>query len=402
MDLNAKPKIEIDGLNWPGKSIVISRIKENLNEFNIIDGTTLRGMINIYPDDLPLKLPSNTLYFVLDYDNHNNNQDNYSVLFKERNRFRRLAIRYQAFFIETHEKTLNDLANLISSIILNPSVYHADNIIPNPDNFSKEDYDKLELLIEGESKIIRILNSKYSLISYKPTVHSHKQQRAGIIEGTDKERKKMTKDILYLLDKDTIPHAYIYVGDNYTLCERLDPFTDIPPIEVIVKRCCVGTDKFRYYGIDKKKTRFGGYVVTQDENREYPDIFVRFDYRNPNYHPETKKPLGDEALYDDLADNFICVKESKTLARKTFLSLSRHFELMGIYFVDVCFMLTTDGKKHFYEISQDCGRFKRKDESGMTDLDKDIWRAGGSSDLVLKKWSEITKITHDYVRKNYN
>ena len=65
-------------------------------------------------------------------------------------------------------------------------------------------------------------------------------------------------------------------------------------------------------------------------------------------------------------------------------------------------MLTTDGKKHFYEISQDCGRFKRKDESGMTDLDKDIWRAGGSSDLVLKKWSEITKITHDYVRKNYN
>lgn len=35
----------------------------------------------------------------------------------------------------------------------------------------------------------------------------------------------------------------------------------------------------------------------------------------------------------------------------------------------------------------------------MSDLDKDIWRAGGSSQLVLEKWSEMTKITHNYVRK---
>ena len=66
-------------------------------------------------------------------------------------------------------------------------------------------------MVEGESKVIKILNSKFTLISYKPTVHSHKQQRAGVIDGTDKERKKMTKDILYLLDKDCIPHAYIFM-----------------------------------------------------------------------------------------------------------------------------------------------------------------------------------------------
>lgn len=156
---------------------------------------------------------------------------------------------------------------------------------------------------------------------------------------------------------------YFYVGNEYTLCEKLDITYDIPSIEVIVKRCCVGTDKHRYFGVNSKMSRLGGPIVSQDENMEYPDILVRFEYRNPNYHPETKKPLGDEALYDDLADYFINVKESKILAKRTFTSLSSHFDKMGIYFVGVCFMIATDGKKHFYEISQDCGRFKRKMKS---------------------------------------
>jgi hypothetical protein len=51
---------------------------------------------------------------------------------------------------------------------------------------------------------------------------------------------------------------------------------------------------------------------------------VRFDYRNPN-HDKTGKPLGDEAMCDDLANLFIDVTNAKKLALKTFSALSKHF-----------------------------------------------------------------------------
>ena len=44
---------------------------------------------------------------------------------------------------------------------------------------------------------------------------------------------------------------------------------------------------------------------------------------------------------------------------------------------------TPDGKTVFGEISQDCGRFRHFD---LGSLDKDVWRSGGSSELVLEKW----------------
>ncbi len=411
--MNSKKSIGINGiLSLEKKSSVFNKLREKSLDFEMYEAHILKDYLRIYPDDLPISLPDNSIFIILEDNineilpteiNGNETIDsNYSQLFLQRNRFKRLAIKYQLFYIEIYNRSVDEVVTLIASIANNPSIFTNDYIIPNPDNFNKQDFDKLDFMTEGESKVIRVLNKKYTLISYKPTIHSHKQQRAGIIEGSDIERKKMTKDILYLLDIETIPHTYVYVGKEFTLCERLDLDKDIPPVEVVVKRCCVGTDKYRYFEIDKRKSRFGGDFVSKDENREYPDILVRFDYRNPNHHPETKKPLGDEAMYEDLADYFIDVKESKKLVRRTFNALSNHFEKMGVYFVDVCFMVTTDGKKHYYEISQDCGRYKKKDENGMSDLDKDIWRAGGSSDLVLIKWREMTKLTHDYVRKIYS
>lgn len=97
----------------------------------------------------------------------------------------------------------------------------------------------------------------------------------------------------------------------------------------------------------------------------------------------------------------INVNDAKNLAKKTFNRLEFHFKQMGILFQDVCFMITTDGKMHYSEISQDCGRYKKIDEDGLSSLDKDVWRAGGSSELVYDKWRQLTKITYEYVKKIY-
>jgi phosphoribosylaminoimidazole-succinocarboxamide synthase len=330
--------------------------------------------------------------------------ENYASLFKYRNRYRRLAIKYQTFFIDTTNITPIEIVKIISRILV--TLYGDlkmcnlnDYKLPNPDNITEEEFEKLPLVTKGESRIVRALNDQFNLIKYKPTIYSHKQQRAGVIEGSDIERMTMTRDLLYIFDASGISHCYWYVGKEYVLSEKLDPLVDIPPIEVIVKKCLVGTDKYIYYDLAKKKTRFGKPIV--NENNEYYEPLVRFDYRNPNHHPETKLPLGDYAMGDDHADMFIDTRLAKQLAKKTFQTLDHHFKQMGVYFEDICLMITTDGSKLYSEISQDCGRYKKIESSKLDSLDKDVWRSGGSSDLVLLKWKEMTKITREYVKSIY-
>ncbi len=50
---------------------------------------------------------------------------------------------------------------------------------------------------------------------------------------------------------------------------------------------------------------------------------------------------------------------------------------------DLCLFISEDGALVFGEISQDCGRYRHFD---LGSLDKDVWRAGGSSESVLAKW----------------
>jgi phosphoribosylaminoimidazole-succinocarboxamide synthase len=411
--------VEIDGIDCTGKTTLVTILTPLYPHLKFHDRGLLTKLTDVFEDDLPQKLSENTIYIILDAEvdicvrrslTRNKPRDEYDSfegLYKYRNRYRRLAVRYDTWIIDTTKLKHEEVVEIVKEIIKNEfeknNCFHKignfflrDHKYPNPDEFDENKFNQLPLIAEGESKIIRGYDDRFSLIKYKPTVYSHKQQRAGTIPYTDQERMQMTKYMLEILDLECIPHCYIYIGKQYVLCERLDPLRDIPPIEVIVKKCFVGSDKYRYFNMEQKVGRDGRLVV--NEKGEYSDLVVRFDYRNPNHHPETKKPMGDETLCDDLANKFIIVKESKKLARQTFKALDKHFKNMGIYFVDVCFMITTNGKKHYSEISQDCGRYKKINEKELESLDKDVWRAGGSSDLVHEKWRQITLITKEYVK----
>lgn len=524
---------DIEGNDCTGKSTLISTLQTKYPKIKFNDRGILTKLTDIYESKQPLELPKDRFYIVLDADvdvcmrriiNRDKPRDKYDTfesIYKYRNRFRRLAIKYRTFYIDTSKLTKLDVTECACEIIEGILQEEEKNTnlckykLPNPDDYSEEDFNKLTFVAKGNSKHVRAINEKYTLCEFIPTVHSHKQQRADVILGTDKVRKDMTKNILLILDIECIPHAYIYVGEKYVLCERLDPERDLPPVEVIVKRCCLGTDKYRYYEIDKKINRYGNSVIS-GEKREYPDLKVRFDYRNPNHVPlddikkmhlisasingkiikslseynlnestlnsedatndlinsiisiiekerqensnskalnyvysydnfldeiinmialiklgkgkyklnektdlfsfskllsnemkllleekQKGRPFGDEAMCDDLADEFIDVSEAKKLAKKTFQALIKHFAKMGIYFEDICFMITRDGSKHYYEISQDCGRYKKITEEGMSDMDKDVWRQGNSGDLVYEKWRQMTEITQKYVESIY-
>ena len=354
--------------------------------------------------------PFNTVIIVLEADpvcllerekelKQGKNEYTTSFFFLKRYRYRQLSAFYgNVHLIDTTKLSKEEVAKVVKDIYENKTKEY---IVPCVDEYTQEMFEALPKVIEGESKIIRTFNKRFQIIQYKASVHSHKQQRSGIVEGTDKERMKMTKSIIDIFSRYEIKHSYFFIGENFILNESLNPEKDLPPVEIIVKRCFVGSDKVRYYKMEELKNRFGQPVIKKEKQNEYQKLLVRFDYRNPNYNPETKQPMGDIPLCDDLADEFINAEVAKKTAKFIFSVLDEHFSKMNLYFEDVCFMLTVEGDVMYGEVSQDCGRYKYIHEHKLTDLDKDVWRNWGSFEQVLTQYKMITKIVTDYVKKTY-
>lgn len=309
-------------------------------------------------------------------------------------RYRELAGFY-GYYVISNDGKLNDTVDSIIQILGGDDT----NKLPKMATFRSLDFHG-PIIAEGESKCVREYNHRFDVIQYKPSVYSHKRQRGGTVEGTDLERQRTTRNLLYLLTKHMVSHTYWCIWDGYILAERIrdivTPFGVIknpPPVENCVKQFHVGTHKHIYSGMDKCLTRFGDPIA--DETGKYHDPLVRFDWRNPNHlvpapggrlidmpHAQIYVtplrdsgmsdediesfliklfphgiPLGDYAMCEDLANNFLDVNASKELVLRAFKALEHHFLMMGIRFKDVCFMPTVDGTKLYGEVSQDCGRY---------------------------------------------
>ena len=173
-----------------------------------------------------------------------------------------------------------------------------------------------------------------------------------------------------------------------------------PPIEVVVKAFHTGTSKHRYRGMGAMRVRanhplYAGFQFAPEA--PLPTPLVRFDWRNP-MRDEAGAWLADEVLGDAQADWFIDVRQARTTALRTFKALQDFLAPRDIVACDVCLFITSDGKTVFGEVSQDCGRFRHFD---LGSLDKDVWRAGGSSAQVLEKWAlfaELVEAPHASTR----
>lgn len=358
-------------------------------------------------------------------------------------RYRQLAALY-GYNILNNDGTMDELVENTFKILDGDETFK----VPNLKLMTDEYFNLLKPVAEGESKIVRSFNERFDIVRYKPSVYSHKRQRGGTVKGTDLERQKTTMNIMLLLAKENIEHTYWCIYNGFILAEKVKP----PSVEVCVKGAHVGTHKHIYYDMCNKTDRFGNKLTSS--NDMYPEPIVRFDWRNPNHilpsdneklidmkhtqifvNPlrESGKtdeeinnilndmfphgvPLGDYAMCDSLADRFIDVNKTKLLVTKAFKALSYHFAMINIRFKDVCFMPTTDGKKLYGEVSQDCGRYEAIDPSitafqkcletkipwddESTSLDKDIWRSGGTSELVLEKWKRLTFLIDNYTQSH--
>lgn len=274
-------------------------------------------------------------------------------------------------------------------------------------NLSTHEFKALPLVVEGESKEIRYLGKGKVAIRLKPTIYSYTHNRCSTIEGTEKLRLKTTEVIVRALQQSGVKHAYTDFTDDFIIADLVLGSTEdkfippdltqdeinklqvAPPIEVVVKSRHVGTPKHRYYEFEHYPIRsdhptYDGLTVHPDES--YPETIVRFDWRNP-MHSKDGERLADEVLSEQMADWFIDVNKAKDTALRSYEAMRSLLASKGIDLWDVCFFISQDGSTVFSEISQDCGRYRLFQTDNA--LDKDIWRSGGSSDQVLKKWQQF-------------
>ena len=395
--------IIIEGSPFSGKSTLISLLKEKTNK-NLIENGFLKDQY-LKHWSLWNKLLNNrekNIIILLECEpeillTRSNKKFTYDELFLIRYRYRQLSAFYgnNIHILDTSKNSAEITLKEALSII---NENNKEFLVPDINEITEEEYLNFPLIIEGESKIIRQFNKKFQIIKYKPTVHSFKQNRSGIVEGTEIERMLMTKNIIDIFSRFSIKHSYFFIGNKFILNLTQK---NLPPIEIIVKKCFVGSDYVRYYNLENCLNRFGKPVVNKNKFNEYNKYIVRFDYRNPNFNPETKKPLGDILLCDDLADEFINVEVAKKTALKIFKILDENFKKINLYFEDVCFMLDVNGDTMYGEVSQDCGRYKYLNNGEIVDLDKDVWRNWESFENVREKYKRIRKMIEKFVKEEF-
>lgn len=280
-------------------------------------------------------------------------------------------------------------------------------------------FNDLPLVVEGESKEVRYADDGLAVIRLKPTIYSYTHNRSGVIEGSESLRLQAIQALLPVLGRAGIKHTYQAVSDKW-IASRLvlqpetkdnpHPFRPddldgqamaalpvAPPVEVIVKAVHSGTPKHRYDRLDQYRTRNSHPTSPDTEitaDRPYPERFVRFDWRNPITNQAGDR-LADETLPEAMADWFINTTAAQETALKAFDALASHLATKSLVLWDICFFISEDGQTMFGEVSPDCMRVRAQDGSS---LDKDIWRAGGSSENVLEKWRAFV----DMLREDSN
>lgn len=213
--------IFIDGNDGTGKTSICRMFQELRPDLEVKDRCILTGCTDIFDDDLPKQLDDG-IYIILGATvdesrkrieargGETDKYDSYEALFKYHNRYRRLAIRYNTFWIDTTGRTLEDVYNDIIDLIsdrVDKKLFR----LPNPDSY-KDIFDTLPVIKFGDVEI-RALDEKYDLVRY------NKMQIGPICLSTD-QIHQMLRYILYLFDIENIHHTHLYIGDNLVLKVR--------------------------------------------------------------------------------------------------------------------------------------------------------------------------------------
>lgn len=224
----------------------------------------------------------------------------------------------------------------------------------------------------------------------------------------------------------------VFVPPDLT-ADEIAKLPKAPPIEVVIKRYLTGTTKHGCIGMAGSRVRSSHPFYANmplDGDGALPEMLVRFDWRNPlknqknglamantlfegliegglsggrislkwkkrmsqgykGYYDLWNKAVAfgervaDVAMPPQLADLFIDVEKARNTAVMAARAIEEALAKKNIVFYDMCMFIDESGEMVYGELSPDCGRYRHLD---LGSLDKDVWRSGGSSSDVLRKW----------------
>lgn len=258
------------------------------------------------------------------------------------------------------------------------------------------EFEKLPLLVEGESKIVRQLNSRIVVEQFKPTVYSFTHNRYGEVEGTAELRVLFTAELFRRMNRYSqenrkrLKNAFLSVVHTAQGPLLIQEKVETCNLEVRVKRYHVGSPVHRYKYTEKHGTvQLNEAPLTKWTRFDVP--LVCFDWRLP-LNDEQGNRLADEPISDDYASIWMNnVVEAKNLARETFSWMEQLFRDAGLLLVDSCFFIDKSGHMIYGEISPDCMRVREGlgDPKESQSFDKDLWREGEREVLLAKRYHKL-------------
>jgi len=218
-------------------------------------------------------------------------------------------------------------------------------------------------IIEGRSKVIRRVSDDLCVVTLKPTLRSFTFGRDEVVPGTEVLRLDVFEMAVEQLRFANVPTAFRerVSADSYLaeLCNEL-------PFEVIVKNIATGSTTRKYPGLFA-------------EGHEFTQPVVKFDFRKD---PEDE-PIASDYLREYGVDPGIL--QDMVLATNTVL---RSWFAPRVL-VDFCMVVGINSKGVYTftsEVSPDAMRLRN---GGGQPLDKDLFRRGESSVVILETWQAL-------------
>ncbi|WP_211468069.1 phosphoribosylaminoimidazolesuccinocarboxamide synthase [Collimonas silvisoli] len=259
------------------------------------------------------------------------------------------------------------------------------------------DFDSLPVLVQGESKDIRLLTPAISVARLIPSVYSFTENRYGQVPGTELIRARFSADLFRTLDcmpgARHVSTAFLGLIESVKgplLAERVVQPSNI---EIRVKRYHIGSPLHRYRYTDRYPTARNGQPLKRWSRFETP--IVCFDWRHPMTDLDGNR-LADEPISDDYASVWLDnPARAKQLASDTFLWIEDLFARNGLLLIDICFFIDQTGSVIFGEISPDCMRVRSQAADESEAFDKDKWRSGGEPQEVLTRYGSLYNLVFD-------
>lgn len=255
----------------------------------------------------------------------------------------------------------------------------------------------MKILTEGKTKIIYDTEDGAVILFSKDDITAGDGYKRDVIEGKGTVATRTTANVFSLLNRHGIPTHFIEQVDEARLrCSRCDMI----PLEVTVRGSAAGHYLKRHPDM-KEGLDFREPIVEfalKDDARHDP--FVAIGQNGVWRLHDSAQPLADSPTIENIEPLLSPdeVRLVQQIANDVFAVLKKAWERLDIKLVDlkIEFGRTTDGRLVVGDvIDNDSWRLWPSGKKSQQ-LDKQIYREGGSLDEVLKNYKHVAELTESF------